>query len=339
VRIGPTPRGVSDTTAAACATCHAEIAREWQSSLHAQAWVDPVFQAAYAEEPMQFCRNCHAPEAPRGHEPDARAAEAGVSCAVCHVRAGTVLATRSHRTAPHPTFATQALSTSQYCAPCHQFNFPGDPGRHRDVYATDEPMQDTFEEYRLSDAHRQGTTCQDCHMPWRTSSTTGRRYRIDVFPGGSDVTMLRQAVTVEVRAHRAGADTVVEARLLPNLVGHAYPTGDLFRRAELRIWTDNDTTAPQTLAFARSFTPVLERSPRGALIFVRRQSHDGRVPPPGTGPIPFQTLRFAGAPARIRWRLDHLLMPTPLAASHGVGEPRNRQPVHAGELAVPPGGP
>jgi hypothetical protein len=97
------------------------------------------------------------------------------------------------------------------------------------------------------------------------------------------------------------------------------------------VWTDDPARA-QTLAFAREFTPVLERSPRGEMIFVRRQSHDGRVPPPGTGTIPFRTLRVPGAAPRVRWRLEHLLMPTPMAASHGIGEVQaTASLVHEGE--------
>lgn len=337
VRVGPAPRGVADTTAGTCASCHAEIAREWRASLHGQAWTDPVFQAAYAVEPMQFCRNCHAPRSTPGRAPDALAADEGVSCAVCHVRAGTVLSTRPSPAAPHPALVTRALSESRFCGPCHQFNFPADPGRHRDVYASDEPMQDTFEEYRLSDAHRRGTTCQDCHMPWRTDAR-GRRYRSHAFPGGSDPEMLRRAVRVELRARHDGNETLVEARIVPGDIGHAYPTGDLFRRAELRVWADEADGDARTLAFARSFTNALEESPRGALVFVRRQSFDGRVPPPGTGTIPFQTLRLPGRAARVRWRLDHLLMPSPMAASHGVGEPRNRLSVHTGEVVLAAGG-
>jgi hypothetical protein len=329
LRVGPTPRGVSDTTAEACGACHAEIEAEWRASLHARAWEDPVFQAAYAVEPMAFCRNCHAPLGRANGEPDARAAREAVSCAVCHVRAGTVLSSHATPNAPHPTFATGSLGDSGFCAPCHQFNFPGDPGRHRDVYATDEPMQDTFEEFRLSAAHAAGTSCQDCHMPWRDSAN-GRRHRSHGFPGGSDAALLQRAVRVELTAVTEGDHTLVRARLVPGDIGHAYPTGDLFRRAELRVWTDDPARA-QTLAFAREFTPVLERSPRGAMIFVRRQSYDGRVPPPGTGTIPFRTLRVPGTAARVRWRLDHLLMPTPMAASHGIGGARNRILVHEGE--------
>lgn len=327
--VGPVPRGVSDTTAEACAACHAEIAREWRASLHAQAWEDPVFQAAYAIEPMAFCRNCHAPLGRAHAEPDARAAREAVSCAACHVRAGTVLSTRETPQAPHPTFATRALGDSAFCAPCHQFNFPADPGTHRDVYATDEPMQDTFEEFRLSTAHANRTSCQDCHMPWRDDGN-GRRHRSHVFPGGSDPGLLRRGVRVELSARVEGDETVVQARLLPGEIGHAYPTGDLFRRAELRVWTDDPARA-QTLAFAREFAPVLERSPRGQMVFVRRQSFDGRVPPPGTGSIPRRTLRLPGRATRVHWRLDHLLMPTPMAASHGIGAAHNRLLVHEGE--------
>ena len=54
VRVGPAPRGVTDTTAGTCASCHAEIAREWRASLHGQAWTDDgpvnVKNARFAED-------------------------------------------------------------------------------------------------------------------------------------------------------------------------------------------------------------------------------------------------------------------------------------------------
>ncbi|MEZ4392055.1 MAG: multiheme c-type cytochrome [Polyangiales bacterium] len=336
IRLGPTPAGVSGTTAEVCGACHAEIAQEWRASQHGRAWSDPVFQAAYAVEPMPFCRNCHAPLGRADAEPDERAAREAVSCAACHVRGGAVLATTATGAAPHASFATRALGESAFCAPCHQFNFPADPGSRREVFATDEAMQDTFEEFQASASRAAGERCQGCHMPW-TQGADGRRHRSHAFPGGSDVAMLRRGVRVEVRARREGDATVVEARVLPGDIGHAFPTGDLFRRAELTVWTDVPT-APQVIAFAREFAPSLERSPRGALVFVRRQSFDGRVPPPGMGTIPFRTLRLPAGATRVRWRLDHLLMPTPLAASHGVADPRNRTLVHEGEIPLNPAG-
>ncbi|MGH7151192.1 MAG: hypothetical protein ACREIU_10855, partial [Planctomycetota bacterium] len=33
-----------------CGSCHREIHEEWKGSLHARAWTDPIFQAAYAAE-------------------------------------------------------------------------------------------------------------------------------------------------------------------------------------------------------------------------------------------------------------------------------------------------
>ncbi len=90
VRVGSAPRDVGADDAATCARCHGEIAAEWRASQHASAWSDEVFQAAYAVEPMQFCRNCHAPRARVGRVPDDFSQSEGVSCAVCHVRAAAL---------------------------------------------------------------------------------------------------------------------------------------------------------------------------------------------------------------------------------------------------------
>ena len=54
---------------ARCEGCHADIAREWRASMHAQASVDPVYQRALAIEPLPFCRGCHAPEADPSRAP------------------------------------------------------------------------------------------------------------------------------------------------------------------------------------------------------------------------------------------------------------------------------
>jgi hypothetical protein len=226
------------------------------------------------------------------------------------------------------------MRTTAFCEGCHQFNFPGDSGAGaRAVFATDEPMQDTHAEWSMSTAATEGTHCQDCHMPW-VATADGRRHRSHRFVGGSDLGLLREAVRVEGAAHRAGAHTVLDVTVLPGRIGHAFPTGDLFRRAELVVWPEGNEARAQTLAMAREFRPVLERDPRGRPVFVRRQSLDTRVPPPGTGPIAPRSLRFEGAPPRLRWRLDHLLMPTPMAASQGFGLARVRTTVLEGSFDV-----
>lgn len=336
VRLGRMPVGVGDGTAGACSLCHAEIAREWRESQHAMAWRDEIFQAAYAVEPMQFCRSCHVPLAPAGREPDARAGEEGVSCAVCHVRDGHVLGPGRSAPVPgaHASEPLLAMRTSAFCEGCHQFNFRGDSGPRGEVYATDEPMQDTHGEWAMSDAARRGEHCQTCHMPLVTSAD-GRTHRSHRFPGGSDPNLLREAVHVEASARREGAHTVVQVAVHPGRIGHAFPTGDLFRRAELRVWVDGDEASTQTLAMARMFSPVLEHDPRGRPVFVRRESGDTRVAPPGVGRVIPTELRFATRATRLRWRLDHLLMPSPLAASQGFGDPRVRTLVAEGTLDLP----
>jgi hypothetical protein len=327
---------VGDGTSAACASCHAEIAREWRESQHASAWRDEVFQAAYAVEPMQFCRSCHAPLAPAGRHPDARAAEEGVSCTVCHVRDGHMLG--PGRSAPaagaHASDATVAMRTSAFCEGCHQFNFRGDSGPRGEVYATDEPMQDTHAEWAMSASGARGEHCQSCHMPTVTTAD-GRTHRSHRFPGGSDRALLSAAVRVEASARREGAVTVARVAVHPDRIGHSFPTGDLFRRAELRVWIDGDEAHAQTVAMAREFRPVLERDPHGRPVFVRREAHDTRVAPPGVGVVTPTELRFSAPGTRLRWRLDHLLMPSPLAASQGFGDPRVRTTIAEGSVDLP----
>ena len=59
----PVPAGLQSLSARKCGSCHLEIFREWQQSVHAQAWVDPQFQAEMHKQPgvSWMCVNCHAP--------------------------------------------------------------------------------------------------------------------------------------------------------------------------------------------------------------------------------------------------------------------------------------
>ena len=47
-----------------CKSCHPAIWREWEKSMHAQAWVDEIYQAAAktVEDRQRSCDPCHAPE-------------------------------------------------------------------------------------------------------------------------------------------------------------------------------------------------------------------------------------------------------------------------------------
>lgn len=82
-----------------CKSCHPNHYAEWQSSMHAYAFVDPVFFAMHdrgqqltAGKLDQFCTKCHSPIASRSGETPAffdrnqlsPISTRGVSCDVCH---------------------------------------------------------------------------------------------------------------------------------------------------------------------------------------------------------------------------------------------------------------
>ena len=330
--IGPTPAGLLETDAAACATCHADIAAEWRGSLHAASWTDPVFQAAYAFESLALCRNCHAP-LHRGDVPAGLAASDGVSCAVCHVRRGSVLAGPSGAgAAPHAVTPTAALATSEYCAACHEFGFVSAHGPGATPVETRELQQSTYSEWRSQTAR--GTTterCQGCHMPLVANTDGNGTHRDHRFAASRDEAGLARAIAVDVRAARVGDHDVVTATLTPKGVGHGLPTGDLFRRLELVVWREGDEAHGQTVVFARAF----ESRPHPGGGSERYETSDTRV---GETPSDARTVTFpvaAEADVRpIRWRLDYLLMPSDVAWRHRIGADVNVTRLHAG-VVVP----
>lgn len=206
---------------AACEGCHVPEAIEWRRSLHRAAFSNDAFARSFAREPDPFCQGCHAPHADPNRPPPAWAAESGVTCIACHgaevVRAAAT--PRSHEPAPHALLRGGDFDGAGACASCHEFDFPVSrqhpPGRK---------MQRTASEHARSEFAEVG--CATCHM------ASAQRRRDHRFVASRDPALLRAAIAVEAR--RPGAD-VVELRLAPVGVGHAFPTGDLFRRIELRV--------------------------------------------------------------------------------------------------------
>jgi len=332
LNIGAMPAGMSNGSA--CAQCHAEIAAEWRSSLHAAAWTDPVFQAAYVREPLAFCRNCHAP-LHEGDRPTGVAARDGVSCVVCHVRDGQVLGTRGVP-APHPVKLVAALDTSAFCGSCHEFGF------HTGELETAELQQSTLSEWhaRVGDG-RTNATCQSCHMP---SVAGGTPHRAHGFTVQRDVASIANAVHVAVALRRDGERTLLDATLLPGTIGHAFPTGDLYRRLELRAWLEGDPSKTAKLVYARGFgdRPLppeelakLPSSNGPSLTTERFETSDTRV---GEDPATTRTLDLThlGPDARrVRWRLDYMLMPAEIARENKVSPETNIRLLHEGSLTLP----
>lgn len=268
---GPAPRGPARDAAqlaaqnAGCERCHPAIAAQWRDSYHRRAFTDPAFQEALRGEPLAFCRACHAPDDDSRRDPGSLAGARGVSCVTCHLLGAQVLAApgRPRAVAPHPIVRSAAFATAAACATCHDFSFPDGQARTRPQF-----MQTTAQEHaRDPDNDR---PCQSCHMP----AVGG--HRSHRFLGGHDAATLRQSLTV--RAVRSGPATL-RLWLTPIAVGHALPTGDLFRRLAVRAWAvtpNGGEQAPQVRYLTRRFT--MERQRSGAP--VRVQSSDDRL----TGP-------------------------------------------------------
>lgn len=214
-----------------CETCHQTIAGEWRDSLHHNAYADPEFARALAREPQPFCRGCHAPEADPRAPPPPELAALGVGCVTCHAPAGlppgAVLAVPGDSLpAPHPVIASTAFAGAPACAACHEFTFPGRPA----------PMQLTVREHAAS--RFAATSCADCHMPWTGEGAA--RHRSHVFAASRDPALLQRSLHVEA-TRRPG--TVV-LRIIPAAVGHAVPTGDLFRRLLVEAEANDEADDP-----------------------------------------------------------------------------------------------
>lgn len=305
-----------------CVACHADVASEWSHSLHRQAFRDPMFQAALdREQAPGFCRTCHAPEADPRHEPSTRAADAGVACVSCHVT-GTdeaVLAApkpgRDDSHVPHALRREPEFAQVDACERCHEFWFPSSGREGNEL-----KMQRTVAEHARSSFADE--SCQDCHMtPSRSGGAVHRGHRFAV--AGQPVT-LRAAVAVDATRPEPGR-VVLELR--PRLVGHAFPTGDLFRRIAVEL-RSADGTWTETKLLARHFTG--QRVGKGQVIKVERS--DDRI---GVGEGP-RVLEFA-VPAEVHdqtleWTLVHERAMEASIGSERKAEVWDRTPFASGTL-------
>lgn len=184
----------------ACATCHSAIAEEWAGSLHKQSFTDEMYQASLRlEAPREhdFCNGCHAPARARA------GTDVGVDCASCHIGDP-----HGRRLAITPGVAVGSAA----CAGCHEFAF--DRGRS-------ELVQKTLSEHASSPLAN--VRCVDCHMPVRAGHPD---HRFEL--AGHSPSAIGKAVHVTA-SRNAG---VLEVAIAVD-AGHAFPTGDMFRRVRL----------------------------------------------------------------------------------------------------------
>lgn len=190
----PTPYQLSDfSSAETCKDCHPNHYDEWEGSMHAYSFLDPVntlwFESLRnslgAEALGQACVQCHSPigsltgSTPIGfnkEDVDPLVKE-GINCDVCHlmveaspttftdaeyhfdVKSGTRYGNISDpmpntfHDSEYKLFYTQSSS----CLPCHDF-----------VNAQGLPAEITYTEWLNSPYAAMGVECQTCHMPTYT---------------------------------------------------------------------------------------------------------------------------------------------------------------------------
>jgi len=148
----PVPAGKLDSWQA-CGRCHERVFNEWKDTLHAQAWVDPVYRMSAGNPPKLECRGCHSMEPILAREISYDVSyrpvyrpylkEEGVNCLSCHGLAdGSVAARRNVPDAPCRPRRDDRIRTVEFCGACHN------------------PSHLVVDEWKLS---KSGKSCVDCH--------------------------------------------------------------------------------------------------------------------------------------------------------------------------------
>jgi hypothetical protein len=147
------------------------------------------------------------------------------------------------------------------------------------------------------------------------------------------------------RAIRAAAERTaiaqVTIRLESGWIGHALPTGDMFRRLQVRA-----TAIDPKLGAARGATPPVDLArtfrdipvhPDSQTDFTtqRVEGRDTRLGPPGTATDHREIVldvRGATATTRVHWEVVYQRMMTPLAESFGMNQVEDELVLASGDL-------
>ena len=175
-----------------CANCHREIHNQWTGSMHFNSFEDPVWRSmwtlAFNETEGRIgneCLSCHTPIGVLTHgitKPgelgtlDALSAS-GVQCDFCHTISDTRHLETDSKTphnmaftitpgdikrgpykdaeSPmHETAYSQLHESAEFCGNCHNVYHP----------ETGLPIENTYDEWKLSTYAANGIVCQNCHM-------------------------------------------------------------------------------------------------------------------------------------------------------------------------------
>ncbi len=247
------------TSSAICGECHQAIHAVWQQSLHANAWKNGVFQAAYrrsidayGETEARACLACHTPtvRTSKDYAVQQAVTAEGVTCDFCHsvkavdldrktdpfdLTVGSVkYGPLEHAQSPVHEIVDSSLHTrSEFCATCHEYR-----------NANGVTVLGTYSEWKASNYARRGTQCQDCHMPLvpgrvvalGVKDSTPELVNLHDISGSHDIERVRDAVSLELLGYDWMGDRVtVYLKVTNKGSGHCFPTGLPMHRAVLEL--------------------------------------------------------------------------------------------------------
>ena len=226
---------------ASCKECHQAAWAQWKSSRHAVAGTNSTFKFEYQSHPGNWCLGCHAPRK-QVQEPaltHKRALRAGVDCLSCHMQEGQLVSASKADSSPHQTKVDGNFGSTDMCAGCHQFNFPVLSPKGELISYTDQPMQDTANEFRRSAMSSSGTECVSCHMPGGSHA----------FPGAYDAKQVRKALQLSVCQNQTALQVTISNRLQ----AHNLPSGGINRAIVLSLWAANNPGGVRKYRLERLF--------------------------------------------------------------------------------------
>lgn len=269
----------------ACAGCHADIAAQWSGSAHRfSSFNNPYYQVATeafrrdrGPEASRFCGGCHEPVLVASEalgdafDPASPPAQAGITCAACHMIEAADLEGNGRYRAHVAPFAVEQpfhrarlraplLAEARFCGACHKVGLTAEVTRadgkrwQRGQNDYDAWHGSAISGRGAASVFRPGQTqrCQDCHMPAEPASANeqgardgmvrshrfiGANAALPHLRGDSDVlARVRRFLTGSASIDLVWTDAkTVDAVLRARGVGHRFPGGTMDSN---QVWID-----------------------------------------------------------------------------------------------------
>ncbi len=242
-----------------CKECHEEIYNHWKNAMHSMSIEDPIFKASYMEayfktagEAKFNCLRCHAPIAFLNNDYDLKneITKEGVNCDFCHSVKKVNLDNKTYpfeieigeiKRGPlsdvdspaHKTEPSHLFKSSELCAGCHEY-----------TTRNGVKVLGTYSEWKTSPYAREGTNCQNCHMPLipgeivkpEIKSSNRKQINLHAISASHSTEQLRKALKVEIRNINK-EESIIEVVVGVTNVGsgHMVPTGIPSRKLILLV--------------------------------------------------------------------------------------------------------